>query len=151
MSYQAEAIARMPADELVAVLIKAQHNVVSERRSYAHMAMPRIQHEYILLWRKRERRVFELLRGIAGQAHDRLRNTWCSIVHMALVSLGGEAPLPKLYEAVQRAAPDRCETNANFQAKVRQVLQMHPDCFASAARGVWGLAPSSTVDQRLAA
>ena len=49
-SYQAECIARMPSEELAAVLIKAQHNTVSDSRSYAAMKMPRIMHEYIILW-----------------------------------------------------------------------------------------------------
>jgi hypothetical protein len=142
VSYQAEAIARMPADELVAVLIKGQHNCVSDSRGYARMAMPRITHEYILLWRKRERQVFELLRGMAVASGDRLRNTWRAIVHMALVQLGGTASLSEIYAAVKAGAQDRCETNNHWQAKVRQVLQLSPDWFASSERGVWGLAAS---------
>jgi hypothetical protein len=51
-SYQADIIIRMPRDELRAVLIKAQHNVRSDRVHYDHLPLPRILHEYILLWQR---------------------------------------------------------------------------------------------------
>ena len=50
ISYQAEQIARMPADELAAVWIKQQHNCVSDARTYATFKMPFIKHEYLVLW-----------------------------------------------------------------------------------------------------
>ena len=37
VSYQAECIARMPADELAAVIIKAQHHCQSDGRAYGNM------------------------------------------------------------------------------------------------------------------
>lgn len=51
-SFQAEVIARMPKSELRAVLIKAQHHTRSEYAQYAHLRMPKIAHEYILLWQR---------------------------------------------------------------------------------------------------
>jgi hypothetical protein len=51
-SYQADILARMPRQELRAVLIKAQHHVRSDQVRYEHLPLPRIQHEYILLWQK---------------------------------------------------------------------------------------------------
>jgi hypothetical protein len=51
-SYQAEAIARMPKEELRAVLIKAQHNMVSNQVCYAPMKFPKIMHEYVVLWQR---------------------------------------------------------------------------------------------------
>lgn len=50
-SYQAHIIARMPRDELRAVLIKAQHHVRSNRTHYG-LSLPRIMHEYIVLWQR---------------------------------------------------------------------------------------------------
>ena len=49
-SYQAEAIARMPRGELRAVLIKEQHNLQSDKTQYTNLTLPRILHEYIVLW-----------------------------------------------------------------------------------------------------
>jgi hypothetical protein len=51
-SYQADILARMPRQELRAVLIKAQHNVRSDQVRYERLPLPRIQHEYIVLWQK---------------------------------------------------------------------------------------------------
>jgi hypothetical protein len=51
-SPQAEIIARMPRDELPSVLIKAQHNMVSNSVRYAPMKFPKITHEYVVLWQR---------------------------------------------------------------------------------------------------
>jgi hypothetical protein len=51
-SYQADLIARMPKKEPQAVLIKQQHNVASRGREYP-LRLPRIMHEYVVLWQKR--------------------------------------------------------------------------------------------------
>ena len=51
-SYQAEIITRMPAHELRAVLIKEQHHVRSNQTIYARLTMPRIMHEYIVLFER---------------------------------------------------------------------------------------------------
>lgn len=50
-SYQADLITRMPKTELRAVLIKQQHNVASGSRDYP-MKLPRIMHEYVVLWQR---------------------------------------------------------------------------------------------------
>jgi len=50
-SYQAHVIARMPRDELRAVIIKAQHHVRSDRARY-ELSLPRIMHEYVVLWQR---------------------------------------------------------------------------------------------------
>lgn len=53
-SYQADAITRMPKRELQAVLIKQQHNVASNGRDYP-LRLPRIMHEYVVLWQRQRR------------------------------------------------------------------------------------------------
>ncbi len=140
VSYQAEICARMPADELAAILIKQQHNVTSDRRNYARMDYPRIQHEYIVLFKRREQTVVQVLTSIAKQAQQRLRNTWRAIVRTAMMSLGGRATLQQLYAAIAEVAPDRCEENPNFQAKIRQTLQLAAEIFEPTdKRGTWQL------------
>jgi hypothetical protein len=51
-SYQAGLISRMPKRELRAVFIKEQFNVASESRTYP-LKLPRITHEYVILWQKK--------------------------------------------------------------------------------------------------
>lgn len=51
-SFQADMIARMPRQELRAVLIKAQHHMGSDAKTYEHLRLPRIKHEYVILWQR---------------------------------------------------------------------------------------------------
>lgn len=141
-SYQAECIARMPSDELAAVLIKQQHNTVSDARAYARMKMPRILHEYILLWQKPAviASFLSNLSVMARQQSARLASTWKALVRTVLMALGGTADLASIYEKVSENAPERLANNPNWKAKVRQVLNQHSDQFASCERGIWALA-----------
>ena len=142
VSYQAEAIARMPSQELAAVLIKQQHNVMSDARAYRGMRLPRLTHEYILLWRRPEVITSFLsdLASMAKQQAARLTSTWKALVRTVLVSLGGKATLSEIYAVVAKNAPERLSANPHWQAKVRQTLNQNQTCFAPLARGVWSLA-----------
>ena len=50
-SLQAELITRCPKRELRAILIKQQFNTTSDRKAYP-LPLPRIMHEYVILWQK---------------------------------------------------------------------------------------------------
>lgn len=141
VSYQAELIARLPAAELSAVIIKAQHNTRSDARRYGRMRFPRITHEYVLLWSRPRQIVSALatLTAMAQQAQRRVRAAWKAVVRNALAQLGGAADLRSLYAKVAEHAPEHVAANPHWQAKVRQVLQLHPE-FAHRARGQWELA-----------
>lgn len=142
VSYQSEALARMPSNELAAVLIKQQHNVMSDSRTYRGMKLPRMTHEYILLW-KRPETITSFLSDLAGMAQQqsaRLASTWKALVRTVLVSLGGNATLPEIYEKVAENAPERLATNPSWKAKVRQILNQNQGLFSPVERGVWALA-----------
>lgn len=141
-SYQAECIARMPANELAAVLIKAQHNCVSDSTQYANMKLPRILHEYIILWSKPKRIMSMLsdLSMLAKQQQGRLSATWKAVVRSVMISLGGEANLSALYAKIAENAPEKLRDNPNWQAKIRQVLNQNLNEFSPVERGVWKLA-----------
>jgi DNA modification methylase len=139
-SYQAEAIARMPADELVSVQIKIQHNCVSDSRTYARMSWPRIAHEYLLVWKRREAPLLVLLGNIAREQQARLSGTWKNLVRLVLQRYNGQASLQDIYATISKEAPEKLATNPNWQAKIRQVLNSNETMFASTDRGVWSLA-----------
>ena len=141
-SFQSEFISRLPAAELKSVVIKAQHNCTSDRHFNCRVGqMPRIAHEYLIIWRRASRLSVGLdaLRDMAGRAHRRLRSTWRAVVRQAMVSLGGEATLSALYERIAGNQPEQLATNRNWQAKVRQVIQQSSD-FERVERGRWRLA-----------
>ncbi|MBS3912707.1 MAG: hypothetical protein KGZ70_12950 [Hydrogenophaga sp.] len=139
-SYQAEMIARMPREELAAVLIKAQHNCTSDRKQYGSMKLPFILHEYILLWQKKATPVLVLLNKLAHQQYGRLTSTWKNLVKSVLMQLGGKGDLGAIYEHVQREAPQKLSENPNWKAKVRQTLNQNADLFKPVDRGVWAIA-----------
>lgn len=139
-SYQAEIIARMPRNELAAVLIKQQHNSKSDFRTYRPMALPRIAHEYLVLFRKSATPVLVLLSNMARDQQARLSGTWKNIVRCVLASLGGKAPLATIYGHIADGAPEKLAANPHWKDKVRQVLNQHPQLFASEQRGEWALA-----------
>lgn len=141
-SYQAECISRMPADELAAVIIKAQHNVMSASKSYGKMGLPLISHEYILLWRKPKQMISLLstLSTLAREQNTRLSGTWLAIVRTAMMGLGQGASIGDLYDCIAARAPEKLAANPNWRAKVRQVVNSHPEVFTSRQRGHWQLA-----------
>jgi hypothetical protein len=139
VSYQSEAIARMPAAELAAVIIKAQHNVQSGSKSYGRMVMPMVMHEYILLWKKKEMTVISFLKTVATEAQNRLTGTWKNVVRQSLIKIGGKADLATLYQVVEKNS-DRVDSNPHWKEKVRQILNQNPNLFQSGQRGVWALA-----------
>lgn len=140
VSYQAECIARMPANELASVIIKAQHNTVSDKNTYSKLKHFRIMHEYLILWQKPNAPLSLLfdLSAMAHQANKKLQSVWKVIVAHAMRALGGQAELTKLYEQIAKDAPEKLKSNENWKAKVRQVLQQHSS-FKPLERGVWSL------------
>lgn len=138
-SFQAELIARMPADELVAVLVKVQHNVSSNNTKYHRLRYPRIAHEYALLWRKQDRSTYQVIGAMAFPQKRRLEGTWRALVRQAMVEHGGRAALADLYRTLEEGAPNKVRNNPNWKAKIRQVLQRYGD-FRPLTRGVWTLA-----------
>lgn len=140
VSYQAEMIARMPSDELAAVLIKAQHNCTSDRKAYGSMKLPFIMHEYIILWRKKAKPVLVVLSNLARQQYAKLSGTWKNIVRLVLIQLGGQADLNRIYQAVSEKAPDKLANNTAWREKIRQTLNQNAEVFKPIDRGVWAIA-----------
>jgi hypothetical protein len=140
-SYQAELIARLPKSELSAVLIKAQHNTMSGRKAYGKMKFPFIEHEYVILWTRPDRvsTAVGLVDALVGQNEDRAAGTWKAILRHVMAVMGGEVPLKKIYDSVSTYAPARVSKNPNWQAKIRQTLQLHSD-FRRIDEGIWALA-----------
>lgn len=138
--YMAEVISRMPSKELKSVMIKMQHNVTSDRRSYGRMVYPKIQHEYLILFQKAAAPVVVVLADMVREQAARVKGTWKNIVRTVLHALGGKATLDKLYAAIAHAAPEKLATNEFWREKTRQTLQLHKDLFQSSERGVWSLA-----------
>lgn len=132
-SFQADYIQMMPRDELVSVVIKAQHNCVSDRHVYHGRFIP-IQHEYLIIWEKKAARLFQLAFEKAVELKRQGDMNWRSLLRIILARLGGQAGLREIYCEVEREAPEYVRSRPNWMAKVRQQLQYH---FDPVSRGVW--------------
>lgn len=136
-SIQADLIQLAPGT-LDSVVIKQQHNMVSNRRSYSGKFVP-ILHEYLLNFRKADG-VVGFLDGalqISRRLQKLARANWRAVIYKALRVLGGVGKLADIYGEIEKNAPDKTRHRPNWQARIRAELQSH---FKPVARGVWAIA-----------
>lgn len=67
--------------------------------------------------------------------------SWKTVVTMAMTQLE-EADIEIIYEVVEKIAPDKCEANQHYRAKIRQQLQYH---FTKIKRGYYGQVHKSNI------
>ncbi|KIM05781.1 MAG: hypothetical protein KU29_09600 [Sulfurovum sp. FS06-10] len=79
--------------------------------------------------------LFAVSMDIASELQKRVATTWRNVIRMVLMKLK-EASLADIYAEVEKVAGDMIARNANWQAKVRQQLQLH---FTNVQRGVWAV------------
>lgn len=138
LSIQSDLLQIAPG-KLDGVLIKAQHNCVSDRTKYSNGNFIKIGHEYLLNFRN-DRAVFGMLDAslkVSRKLELLSRANWAATVRTALNKLGGAASLPEIYKAIERDAPEKVALRVNWQARVRATLQTQ---FRSFRRGVWAIA-----------
>ena len=121
------------------VIIKAQHNCLSDSRNYGGRFIP-IVHEYVLLLRKGTPLAVPLLisHRVEGDMRDMPGTTWRDIVAGVLEFCNGSASLEEIYRHVEKH--ERAKKNQWWREKVRQTLQINPKTFIKTDRGVWRLA-----------
>lgn len=134
-SYQADFIKMMPSDELLSVTIKMQHNCLSDTRKYNGAFVP-IMHEYLLVWKKKQKSLFAVTFDIASELQKRVATTWRNAIRIIMMKLG-KATLPDIYTEVEKVAENLIANNPHYKAKIRQTLQRH---HKNVERGVWAVA-----------
>ena len=135
-SFQSDFIKLLPKDELLSVVIKQQHNMMSNSRHYAGKFIP-ITHEYLLIWARKQVTLAQVAWNKASELQNGIHNTWRNFVRLALMNCGGKADLATIYKQVEQIAAEKVRSNTTYQAKIRQTLQHH---FANVERGVWAVA-----------
>ena len=120
------------------IIIKAQHNCVSDRRTYGGRFIP-IVHEYVLLLRKETPLVIPFLMTyrVNSDIRDMPGATWRDIIADRLEDCNGRAPLEEIYRRVE--GHKRAQSQQWWKEKVRQTLQINPRTFEKADRGIWCL------------
>ncbi len=124
------------------VVIKTQHNCMSDNTQYSGRFIP-ILHEYLLILKKQAPLVYPMLMttSVTLDLRDMPGATWKDIVAEVLEKCGGKAPLSVIYDTVQPYK--RAQQSQYWKEKVRQTLQYHPSLFSSAERGVWRLSKTA--------
>jgi hypothetical protein len=135
-SYQADFISMLPADELLSVIIKMQHNCLSDNRVYGGSFIP-IMHEYLLIWKKKEKTLMQVSFDIASKHQQIVATTWRNAIRIAMMTLGNKASLQEIYSEVEKAASNLIANNSHYKAKIRQTLQRH---YVNVERGIWAVA-----------
>lgn len=133
-SYQADFISMMPKDELLSVAIKLQHNCLSDNRQYSGNFIP-ILHEYLLIWKKKQKSLIAVSFDIASELQSRVATTWRNAIRVVMMK-HKQAPLNIIYDEIEKIAAHLITNNENWKAKIRQLLQKH---YTNVQRGVWAL------------
>jgi hypothetical protein len=134
-SFQADYQNMMPKNELLSVVIKVQHNCMSDGKTYGGSFIP-ILHEYLLIWKKKQVSLFQISLDKAIEFRNQIASTWRNAIRIALMKLNGKGSLKEIYAEVEKVAKHLIEKNQHWEAKIRQTLQKH---FMSVERGVWAI------------
>lgn len=120
------------------VIIKEQHNCVSDEKKYINDKFIRIAHEYCIILRKDEPLIMDYMitkRG-AMDIRDSLNVTWKHLVASVLEAIGGKATLKMIYEKVENHK--KTQNNSHWKEKIRQTLQKNHE-FLNIDKGIWQL------------
>ena len=121
------------------IIIKMQHNCVSDRNTYSNQNFVPIVHEYLMVCRKDNGLIIPVMMTVKKHVdmRDSVNTTWRDTVHAVLEHYGKEMSLQELYEEL--APYKKAKANPNWQAKVRQTVQ-DARYFRRTARGCYAAA-----------
>ena len=129
----------IPSNSLENIVIKMQHNCMSDQKTYSNKNFIPIIHEYIAI-------IHKLSPYMLDYYHTKLEKldirdskcaTWRDLVKAVLSKLGGNANLEAIYAEID--GHEKCKENHHWKEKVRQTLQLG-QMFTSTERGHWTLA-----------
>lgn len=123
------------------IIIKAQHNCVSEGRKYANANFVPIVHEYLMVIKKVEEFLisFSLPKEYKSDIRDSETATWKDVV-MAFVRSEKTVKLDDIYQELENHK--KAKKNPHYKEKIRQTLQQLRDVglVMSTERGVYQVA-----------
>ena len=126
--------------QLHQTFIKLQHNCMSDRDAATRSRSDRALtgHEMIAVFKKPSgyEIAYVMPKEYRLDIRDSVMATWKDVVTAVMNKLGGNATLSEIYKEVEHHK--KAQNNANWQAKIRQTLQMGN--FRNTARGVWAVA-----------
>lgn len=120
------------------IIIKMQHNCVSDSRSYTGRFVP-IVHEYLIVVKKEGAMIFNIKcsKDYKYDVRDSNGITWRDLL-AAVLGDKGELSLEDIYRQIE--GHRKCKQNEHWKDKVRQTLRRYPNVFTSTARGRYAIA-----------
>lgn len=120
------------------IVIKMQHNCVSNNNNYSNKNFIPIIHEYIMILKKNAPYILDYWHTVKEELDIRnsMMCTWKDLVQAVLEKLGKNASLDQIYKEI--CGHKKCESNNHWKEKVRQTLQ-RSNLFISNERGYWQL------------
>lgn len=104
------------------IIIKTQHNCVSDRKTYSNRNFVPIVHEYLLVTKKDDALIIPVSVSIRQKADIRnLQSPSWRDTLIAVLKENGEMSLAELYDAIKDSR--KASVNPNWQAKIRQTVQ----------------------------
>lgn len=118
------------------IIIKMQHNCMSDSNTYSNRNFVPICHEYVMVVRKDAAVIIpvSVARKTEMDMRDTISATWRDVVAAVLEDAHREMTLTEIYGQIE--GHKKCQNNPHWKDKVRQVLQMYPQ-FQSVKVGVW--------------
>ncbi len=122
------------------IIIKMQHNCVSDRTFYNSTNYVPIIHEYLMVLRKDTALIYQIVLPTHTQMdiRDCRSATWRDVLCSILEEQQNGMRLEDLYRAV--GGHKRCEGNSHWKEKIRQTLYIHPNLFTRSLDGFWRIA-----------
>lgn len=119
------------------LIVKIQHNTVSDRYSYKGKPFIPIVHEYVMVLRKDDDLIFpvKLTYNRNVDMRDIQGSTWRDVVAAVMDQRRGPWSLEDIYKDIE--GHQKAKRNPNWQAKVRQTLQRYPSLFRHDSRNQW--------------
>ena len=124
------------------VIIKAQHNCWSDRKTYSNQNFVPVVHEYLVVLKKESGLVIPVSWGIHKEYDMRSFKdmSWRDLVYATIQENGGQMNLQELYDALKDTA--KAKANQYWQEKIRQTVQ-NVKKFVRTERGTYALASAS--------
>ena len=124
---------------IIQKVVKMQYNCLSDKNTYSNKNFIPIVHEDLLILKKPLPYIMDFKWSSTKQVdlRDSKQISWKDLVASVLERLGKKASLKEIYGEIE--GHKKCRTNNNWEAKVRQTLQLSP-VFNNVEKGVWAMA-----------
>lgn len=126
--------------KIESIVIKMQHNCMSDNKTYASYNFIPIVHEYLLIVQKEIGPIYDikLSRDYHSDMRDEIKSTWKDVLMAVLSSYSSPVSLNCLYSVME--GHKKTSNNRFWKEKIRQTLHGHSSIFVQDEKGLWSLA-----------